>query len=158
MEINVLIEDGIEVEAGAEWLQGIMGKTLLAEKVPTVIEISLVITGQEQIQALNRDYRGKDQPTDVLSFAMQENREGEEPEAFISPPDGLLHLGEVIISYPQASIQAAEQGHSVKKELAELIIHGVLHILGYDHEKAELEPAMRAREKAILAIVEGDLE
>ena len=157
MEINVLIEEGIKVEAGADWLQGIMEKTLLAENVPSTIEISLVITGQERIQELNRDYRGKDQPTDVLSFAMQENKEGEEPEAFIGPPDGLLHLGEVIISYPQAVLQAAERGHSVNKEMAALIIHGVLHILGYDHEKVEIEPAMTAREKAILGLVEGDL-
>lgn len=155
MEINVLIEEGIWVEAGADWLQVIMEKTLLAENVPTTIEISLMITGQEQIQALNRDYRGKDQPTDVLSFALQENREGE--EAFIGPPDGLLHLGEIIISYPQAEIQAAERGHSVKKELAELIVHGVLHILGYDHEKVEMAPAMIAREKAIMALLEGDI-
>ena len=132
-------------------------KTLLAENVPTTIEISLMITGQEQIQALNRDYRGKDQPTDVLSFALQENKESEDAQAFIGPPDGLLHLGEIIISYPQAEVQASERGHSVKKELAELIIHGILHILGYDHEKVELEPAMAAREKAILALLEEDL-
>jgi len=157
MEMNVLIEEGIMVEAGADWLQVIMEKTLLAENVPTTIEISLMITGQEQMQALNRDYRGKDQPTDVLSFALQENREGEEAEAFIGPPDGLLHLGEIIISYPQAEIQAAERGHSVKKELAELIVHGVLHILGYDHEKVEMEPAMTAREKAIIALLKEDI-
>ena len=157
MEINVLIEDGMEVETGADWLQRIMEKTLLAENVPTTVEISLVITGQEQIQALNRDYRGKDQPTDVLSFAMQETKEGEEPEAFIGPPDGLLHLGEVIISYPQAVLQAAEKGHSLKKELAVLIVHGVLHILGYDHEKEEMEPAMSAREKSILGLLAEDL-
>jgi probable rRNA maturation factor len=157
MEINVLIEEGITAATGADWLQGIMEKTLLAEQVPTNIEISLMITGQEQIQALNRDYRGKDQPTDVLSFAMQENREGEDAEAFIGPPDGLAHLGEIIISYPQAEIQAAERGHSVKKELAELIVHGILHILGYDHEKVEMEPAMTAREKTILALLERDI-
>jgi len=157
MEINVLIEDGLEIEVGAEWLQAIMEKTLLAEAVTSTIEISLVMTGQAQIQALNRDYRGKDQPTDVLSFAMQESKEGEEPEAFIGPPDGLLHLGEVIISYPQAVLQAAESGHSIKKELAALIVHGVLHILGYDHEKAEMAPAMQAREKAILESLAGEL-
>jgi probable rRNA maturation factor len=157
MEINVLIEEGIVVEAGADWLQRIMEKTLQAENVPSTVEISLVLTGQEQIQALNRDYRGKDQPTDVLSFALQENKEGEEMEAFIGPPDGLLHLGEIIISYPQAEIQAAERGHSVKKELAELIVHGILHILGYDHEKVDLEPTMTAREKAIMVLLEGDL-
>ncbi len=155
MEINILIEEGIEVEAGADWLQGIMEKTLLAENVPSTIEISLVVSGQEQIQALNRDYRGKDQPTDVLSFAMQENKEGED-QSFIGPPDGLLHLGEVIISYPQAVLQAGERGHSVKKEMAALIVHGLLHILGYDHEKAAMEPAMTAREKAILNLLEAE--
>jgi probable rRNA maturation factor len=157
MEINVLIEEGVEVEIGADWLQGVMEKTLLAENVPGTAEISLVITGEEQIQALNRDYRGKDQPTDVLSFAMQETKEGEESEAFVDPPDGLLHLGEVIISYPRAVLQAAEGGRSLKNELAALIIHGVLHILGYDHEKLEMEPAMIAREKAILGLMAGEL-
>ncbi len=156
MEINVLIEEELMVEAGADWLQAIMEKTLLAENVPSTIEISLVITGQEQIQTLNRDYRGKDQPTDVLSFALQENKEGE-AEAFIGAPDGLLHLGEIIISYPQAEIQAVEGGHSVKKELAELIVHGVLHILGYDHEKVDMEPAMTNREKIIMALLEGEI-
>jgi probable rRNA maturation factor len=158
MEINVLIEDEIKVETGADWLQNILEKTLMAENVPPAVEISLVITGQEQIQALNRDYRGKDRPTDVLSFAMQETKEGEEPEAFIGPPDGLLHLGEVIISYPQAVLQAAERGHSVKNEIAILIVHGVLHILGYDHEKEEMAPAMSAREKTILDLLAEDLK
>jgi probable rRNA maturation factor len=157
MEINVLIEDGLEIEPEAEWLQRVIEKPLVHENVPPQIEISLVITGQERIQELNRDYRGKDQPTDVLSFAMSEQKEEEEQESFIGPPDGIVHLGEVIISYPQALIQAAEKGHSIKREMAVLIIHGVLHILGYDHEKAEMEPAMQAREKEVLSEVEKEL-
>jgi probable rRNA maturation factor len=157
METNVLIEEGIEVKEGADWFQKVMEKTLLAENVPATVEVSLVITGQEQIHALNRDYRGKDQPTDVLSFAMQENRPDEAAEVFIGPPDGLLHLGEVIISYPQAVLQASERRHPVQKELAALIIHGLLHILGYDHEKAEMETAMAEREEAILKLVEEEL-
>ena len=149
MEINVLIEEGLEVDPDAEWMQKVMEKTLLAEDVPPNSEISLVITGQERIRELNRQYRGLDRPTDVLSFSLSEKPESE-PEAFIGPPDGLLHLGEVIISFPQAAAQAEERGHSVRREMAILIIHGVLHILGYDHEKEEMEPAMTAREKAIL--------
>jgi probable rRNA maturation factor len=157
MEINILVEDGLEVGTDTRWLQKMVEKPLAAEGVPPNVEISLVITGQERIQELNREYRGLDKPTDVLSFSMTEQIEGEEPEAFIGPPDGLLHLGEVIISYPQAEIQAKEQGHSIRKEMAILIVHGVLHILGYDHEKPEKEPAMKAKEKEILAEIEKEI-
>ncbi len=157
MEINVLIEEGLEIEPETEWLQKVMEKALSAENVPPEIEISLVITGQERIQELNRDYRGQDRPTDVLSFSLAEEKTDEENEPFIGPPDGIIHLGEVIISYPQAAMQAAESGHSIRREMAVLIVHGVLHILGYDHEKAELEPTMQAREKELLAEVEKEL-
>jgi probable rRNA maturation factor len=150
MEINVLIEEGIEVELDSAWMQQVIEKVLTVENMPANVEISLVITGQERIQELNRTYRGKDQPTDVLSFAMTEQKEEPDPVAFIGPPDGLLHLGEVIISYPQARLQAAEAGHNNSKEMAALIVHGILHILGYDHEKADMEPAMKAKEKQIL--------
>jgi probable rRNA maturation factor len=151
MEINVLIEDGLRVDPDTEWMQSMLEQILMAENAPSSAEISLVITGLEKIQELNRDYRGKDRPTDVLSFSMAEQKAEEEPTEFVSPPDGLVHLGEVIISYPQAEIQAKEHKHPLKKEMATLIVHGVLHILGYDHEKAEMEPAMKAKEKEILA-------
>jgi probable rRNA maturation factor len=150
VEINILIEEGIEVATNTAWVQDIAERTLKAENVPFSAEMGLVITGQKQIQELNRDYRGLDYPTDVLSFSMSEQKVGE-VRAFIGPPDGLLHLGEVIISYPQAVIQAKERGHTIKKELAILIVHGVLHLLGYDHEKPEMEPAMTAREQSILS-------
>ena len=156
MEISILIEEGLEVDLDAEWLQMVMEKTLIAEKVASSVELSLVLTGQQRIQELNRDYRGMDQPTDVLSFSLSEQKDGV-PAPFIRPPDGVLHLGEVIISYPQALIQSRENGHSIKKEMAVLIVHGVLHILGYDHEKPEMEPAMQAREKEILESLEKEL-
>jgi len=160
MEINVLIEEGIETEAGldAGWMQSVIETVLSSENTPPNAEISLVITGQSRIQELNRDYRGKDQPTDVLSFAMSEQQEGDDPVAFINPPDGLIHLGEVIISYPQALIQAGECGHSIKREMAALIVHGVLHIRGYDHEVAEMEPAMKARESLLMERFEKELK
>lgn len=151
METNVLFEDGLDVNLDMEWLRHVLEKPLLIENVPPNIEISLVIVGQERIHELNREYRDKDKPTDVLSFAMSEQKDEEEETGFLTPPDGLVHLGEVIISYPQAVIQAVEHRHSIQKEMAILIIHGVLHILGYDHEKPEMEPAMQAKEKTILA-------
>ena len=153
MEINVLIEEGLEIDLEIEWLQSILEKTLLAEDAPPNTEISLVLTSQERIHELNRDYRGKDKPTDVLSFSMAEQRTEEEPTDFIEPPDGLVHLGEIIISYPQAIFQAKEHHHTLNKEIATLIVHGVLHILGYDHEKPETEAAMQTREKDVLTAV-----
>lgn len=156
MEISILIEEGLEVDLDVEWLQMMMEKTLIAERWPSNAEISLVITGQERIQELNRDFRGLDQPTDVLSFSLADQKD-EVSAPFIGPPDGVLHLGEVIISYPQALIQARERGHSIKEEMAVLIVHGVLHILGYDHENPEMEPAMQAREKEILESLEKEL-
>jgi probable rRNA maturation factor len=157
MEINILIEKDLETGLEYEWLQKIMAQTLIAENLPPHIEISLVLTGQERIQELNRQYRGKDMPTDVLSFSMAEQKEEAEPVAFIGPPDGILHLGEIIISYPQALIQSGEHGHSIKKEMSVLIVHGILHILNYDHEKPEMEPAMVSKEKEILANLEKEI-
>jgi probable rRNA maturation factor len=126
------------------------------------VELGLVITGQERVRQLNRSYLGKDAPTDVLSFSMlpepPDGGESEAPAPFVPPPDGVVHLGEVIISYPQAVIQAGQHRHSVKREVAILVIHGVLHLLGYDHDKPEPERRMNTREKEILSCIEGELD
>jgi probable rRNA maturation factor len=159
MDISILIEDGIEADIDTIWLQQIIEKVLNSEKTPANAEISLVITGQERIQELNREYRGKDNPTDVLSFSMQQIApiSGLSPVFVMpEPPDGMLHLGEVIVSYPQAEIQAKEQGHNVQKELANLVIHGVLHILGYDHEEPDMEVKMKSREAEILSSMDKE--
>ncbi|GAI58439.1 unnamed protein product, partial [marine sediment metagenome] len=111
-------------------------------------EMSLVFTDSETVQRLNRDYRGVDESTDVLAFYMLPQH-GADAD-FVSPPDDITHLGEVIISYPKTEEQAKEQGHSTEQELTLLIIHGILHLLGYDHEKPEEEAKMKAREKELL--------
>ena len=150
MEINI-ITDGDFTECPDEsWLRSLAEQVLLAQDVSSNVELGMVITTQEKVQELNRSYRGQDKPTDVLAFCMTPVA----GETFVAPPDGILHLGEVIISYPQAVIQAKEQGHSIKRELAILIIHGVLHLLGYDHEKPEQRKQMRARETEILSRIE----
>ncbi len=155
MEINVLIDEGFEGCPGADWLRGVVGQVLIAQGAGLDVELGLVITSQERVKQLNKDYRGKDVPTDVLSFYMMSAEGAMEVEStnFIVPPDGVRHLGEVIISYPQAVIQAEEHHHSIKRELAILIIHGVLHLLGYDHEEPEQERRMRDREQEILSQV-----
>ena len=160
MEINVLIEEGLEEYLGVSWLQSVAEQVLVTQGADSRLELGLVITNQERVQQLNRSYLGKNAPTDVLAFSMlPEPLTTSEFEAdsspFVQPPDGVLHLGEVIISYPQAVIQAEEHQHSVKREIAILIIHGVLHLLGYDHDKPELERQMKTREKEILSCIEG---
>jgi probable rRNA maturation factor len=148
MEINILVDEEFDGQLDVGWLRRIAEQTLVAEGANSNTEIGLVITGQERIRELNRNYRGIDAPTDVLSFGMTQEKSGTPP--FVTPPDGILHLGEVIISYPQAVIQAGEHKHPVEEELNLLVVHGVLHLLGYDDEKTELKRAMRARETEIL--------
>ena len=152
MEINVLIDEDFEGCPEVSWLWSIAEQVLIARSAGSDVELGLVITSQEKVRQLNKSYRGKDEPTDVLAFYMTSAA----GETFVAPLDGLLHLGEVIISYPQAVIQAREHRHSIKRELAILIIHGVLHLLGYDHEEPEQEHQMREREKEILSRVEVD--
>jgi probable rRNA maturation factor len=162
MEINILIEEGFEENLGASWLQGIAEQALVTQDIGSGLELGLVITGQERVRQLNRSYLGNDEPTDVLAFPMlTEPLTGGESEAsapFVPPPDGVLHLGEVIVSYPQAVIQAGEHRHSLKKEIAILIIHGVLHLLGYDHGQPEPERRMKTREEETLNCIQGELD
>lgn len=161
MEINVLIDEGYEGYLEGSWLQSVAEQVLVAQDADSRLELGLVITGQERVQQLNRSYLGRDEPTDVLAFSMLPEPlatgESEVSSPFTQPPDGVLHFGEVIISYPQAVIQAEEHHHSVKREIAILIIHGVLHLLGYEHDKPELERQMKTREKEILSCIKGGL-
>ena len=156
MEISVLVDEGLEVDLELSWLQGIARQVLEAEDVGAQAELGLFITTGERVKQLNRDYLGRDEPTDVLAFAAGGGVEAELPP-FVPPPDGVLHLGEVIVSYPQAVIQAEEHRHSVEREIAILIIHGVLHLLGYEHDKPELERQMRDREEKLIGRIEGGL-
>jgi probable rRNA maturation factor len=153
MEINVLIDEEYEGELEADWLRNVAEQVLVAENAAPEVELGLVITGQVRIQELNLVHLGIDAPTDVLAFPMIPEEDPDLPD-FVTPPDGAVHLGEVIISFPQAFMQADEHQHPVRKEIAILIIHGVLHLLGYDHDAPEPEQHMRAREAEILKLVE----
>ena len=105
-------------------------------------EIGIELTVDEIIHELNRDYRGVDRPTDVLSFPLSEGEE------LIGIPDG--HLGDIMISVETAARQAEELGHSTEREILFLAIHGTLHILGYDHIDPEDEKIMLAKQRQIL--------
>ena len=102
-------------------------------------ELSVALVGDEEIRRLNADYRSRDEPTDVLSFPMED-----------PPPSGPRLIGDVIISVEKAARQARQRRRSLDDELEVLLIHGILHNLGYDHERSpEDERAMRAMERRV---------
>lgn len=111
-------------------------------------EISVTFVTNEEIQKLNRTYRGKDQPTDVLSFPMYE---ADEIEIEVYDEMEPLLLGDIVISIPRAKEQAGDFGHSFERELGFLLVHGFLHLLGYDHHDEQAEKTMFAKQEDILA-------
>ena len=155
VEISVSIDDKLAAPLDDRWLKSVARLTLEAVEVKPPVEMGLFITDSETIQALNKTYRAKDKPTDVLAFYTQPHIAQENAESeFVPAPDGVHHLGEVVISYPQAVTQAQQQGHSINQELTILVVHGTLHLLGFDHEKPEEKRLMRAKEKEILKKLE----
>ncbi|WP_246940457.1 rRNA maturation RNase YbeY [Bacillus pinisoli] len=122
----------------------------LAAKLENVVEeteVSVTFVTNERIQEINRDYRDKDQPTDVISFAMEEMGEG---EIEIYGEELPKHLGDLIISLEKTKEQANEYGHSFNRELGFLAVHGFLHLLGYDHMNEQDEKKMFNRQEEIL--------
>jgi len=125
--------------------------------------VTVLVTDDPTLRALNRDFRGLDETTDVLSFGTREGwRDGSPPDAdalddpaegFCLLPEDENHLGDVAISYPRAVDQAEATAIPVERELALLVVHGVLHLLGFDHTEPEREAGMFARTDAILAEV-----
>ena len=145
-KLSIQVDEPFRSRVRKSWLRKAAMKALSAERVLAPAELSLVVTTDEVVGELNRTYRGVDRTTDVLAFPL-------DGSDFPPLPDGRRHLGEVIISCPQAARQAEEQGHQLREELSLLVIHGVLHLLGYKDEDPEEEPRMRAREAEILNLV-----
>lgn len=121
---------------------------LAAEGVGGPVELGLTIVDAETMREINREQRGVDAPTDVLSFPLIDQTR---PSPFVAPPDGVLHLGDIVLCAPVAVQQAEEYGHPVAREVAYLFAHGLLHLLGYDHEDPAAQAEMRRREEAALA-------
>ena len=134
-------------------IRKVIRAALLAEGLTAPCEIDVLLTGDAGIQALNREQRGVDSPTDVLSFPEFELSPGELPdEEDADPGTGLIPLGDMMLPMERVQAQAREYGHSNRRELAYLVVHSVLHLLGYDHLDEGPEKArMRAREEAIMA-------
>lgn len=126
----------------------VLKKTAEVYEIEPNAEVSLVLADDEYIRNLNKQYRGKDCATDVLSFALNE---GDEPDIVDGPAEVLL--GDIVISLETATRQAAEFGHTLERELAFLTVHGMLHLLGYDHETPEEQQEMRAEEEHVLTLL-----
>lgn len=110
-------------------------------------EVSITFVTNDEIQQINHEYRGKNQPTDVISFAMEELGEGEIEIVGDHIPKV---LGDIIISIDRTKEQAIEYGHSFERELGFLAVHGLLHLLGYDHMTEEDEKVMFSKQEEIL--------
>lgn len=113
-------------------------------------EVDVTIVDDEEIHELNRQYRGMDKPTDVLSFALDEGEE-DEPELIGGPEEHLY--GDIIISAETALRQAEEYGHGLEREMTYLAVHGMFHLLGYDHMTEEDKAEMRAKEEEALRAI-----
>ena len=142
LEMSLEIEgfdDLVNEEEIREYVQKVLEKEYESE---APVYMSLLFTGNDEIQVINREYRDKDQPTDVISFAYHETEDFD-----IGPYDT---LGDIVISLERVVEQSKEYNHSDKRELFYVLTHGILHLLGYDHIEEEDKKEMRAKEEEIL--------
>ena len=152
MRVRVYFENEQEKRSVSESLKRLLRRairtTLEREGFTHPCELSVTFTDNEGIHVLNREYRGVDRPTDVLSFPQFDFFGGEAlPEG-----NGTVSLGDIVLSLERAEAQALEFGHSFSRETAFLTVHSVLHLLGYDHERGEEDDAeMRGRQREIMS-------
>ena len=118
-------------------------RAILSDVGEASAELGILFVGDQRMRSLNRQYRGKDRTTDVLAFAMRE-----------APHSSSSLLGDVVIAVPTAARQAKEGQRSLDEELTVLLVHGILHLCGYDHERSEKEARrMQRRERMILRLI-----
>ncbi|MHB8084517.1 MAG: rRNA maturation RNase YbeY [Dehalococcoidia bacterium] len=150
-QINIQIRRGLKFSFSRLRLKTICRTVLNEEQVAGPVEIECVITDDYTIQRLNKQFRNIDQPTDVLSFAFKDM--GNDGTSFPQLPDSPEVLGQIIVSFPRAVAQAASHHHSVEREMTLLIVHGMLHLLGYDHQVLSDERKMKQHEKRIMQLL-----
>ena len=130
-----------------------VNNALKAENIDDPCFVSVMLTDGEGIRQYNREYRGADKETDVLSFPLNELTAGkfDKNACETDPGSGLVLLGDILINLERCALQGAELGHGFSREVQYLATHSVLHLLGYDHvDEGEMKKQMRSREKAIM--------
>ena len=142
--ITVQVDERFEGLVDADALHRLAIGVLKAERKAGPLELGVVVTTDDEVHALNREYLGHDYKTDVISFGM----EGE--EEFITPQERPAYLGDVVVSYERAAEQGPEYGHTAEQEVATLMVHGLLHLLGYDDMEDEAREKMHARQDEII--------
>jgi probable rRNA maturation factor len=145
IELSVQVDPAFRGKVDQERLDKIITQALLGEGITEPVSLGLLITDDETIKGLNLRYRGQDETTDVLAFDMENDQ-----DQFVSPPSVPPHLGDMVVSYPRAVAQAEEYGHSTEEELGRLVVHGLLHLLGYDDQTDEERQIMWDRQETIL--------
>jgi probable rRNA maturation factor len=138
--IMLEIAEGYQLSVNLHSLEEAAKTALRQQAAPAETDLTIVITNDEQLRELNRQYRHIDAPTDVLSF----------PADFIDPDNELPYLGDILISHERANTQASAAGHSTEAELQLLVVHGVLHLLGHDHADPEEKTQMWSDQSEIL--------
>ena len=157
MDVKIMLSrsrPGLGHNEARRLIQRAISAALREEKVPDDCEVSVLLTDNEGIHELNRDYRGVDRPTDVLSFPANELSPGEFDADLCErdPETGRVFLGDMAISLEKCEAQAEEFGHSFERELMYLTVHSTLHLLGSDHvDEAEMKRQMRGREDVIMS-------
>ena len=153
--ISITYEKGIKPSVTKKYLKNIAEIAISILEIQNDIEMGILITDDTRIKELNRIYRNINSPTDVLSFHMNSDEDQELSSEFISPPDQLNHIGEIIISYETAIRQANENKIPIKSELSFLLVHGILHLMNYDHIKDDDREIMEKMEKDIFDRIES---
>jgi len=136
--INLILEYPMDETISADLLE--KAAEMVLKTHHRDVDVSIVITDNNEIRRLNREFLGTDAPTDVLSFSMEE----------VDPETGRLYIGDVIISYEMVKSQAERAGHNVLCELQLMVVHGVLHLLGYDHGSDEEKQQMWAVQASLM--------
>ncbi len=145
----IITNEQDKIEIPADWEQKInevAAICLREEQIPQEAEVDLLFVDNEAIREMNREYRDKDSATDVLSFPMYEADEEIDDEEEIL-------FGDIVISLERAQEQCQEYGHSLEREVMYLLVHGLLHLAGYDHMEEEEKKEMRAQEEKLLAVI-----
>lgn len=145
-DISIEVDPPYAAQVDVELLATVARTVLKHEGIDPPGDLGIWITNEDELHALNRSFRNVDSSTDVLSFGEAED----DQQPFVQAPESIPHLGDVAISFPHVTRQAEEYGHSPRRELAYLLTHGILHLLGYDHEEPEGTQEMRSHEDAAL--------